>query len=293
MLRFSLIDMLFIKNYSMKRIAWVTIALCVMLTACASLTPVTQVNRSSPTPVATIYQSNSDVVVASAVVVPAQISNLGFNISALVKEIPVSKGDLVKAGQPLMVLNTPELEYAVVAAEQDYNSKSLAAELQKADKVLYVNPNNGNRRWYSLPKEVYLKALSEADQSKALWDSASASLAQGTLLVPFDGTVVDILVTPGETIQANQSVLVLADLSHLQFTTTDLSERDIVRVKLGQKVDIHVNALAETLTGKVIRIAPKAENVGGDIVFPVTIQLDQQPPGLLWGMTTEVEIHTK
>jgi hypothetical protein len=30
--------------------------------------------------------------------------------------------------------------------------------------------------------------------------------------------------------------------------------------------------------------------VGGDIVFKVTIALDEQPKGLLWGMTAEVTI---
>jgi hypothetical protein len=30
--------------------------------------------------------------------------------------------------------------------------------------------------------------------------------------------------------------------------------------------------------------------VGGDVVFAVTVALDDQPPGLRWGMSLEVEI---
>jgi hypothetical protein len=32
--------------------------------------------------------------------------------------------------------------------------------------------------------------------------------------------------------------------------------------------------------------------VGGDVVFKVTIDLDEKPQGLLWGMSTDVNIET-
>ncbi len=270
-----------------------SISLIIFLTACGNPTPVVEAPPAPSVPEKTVVQSNPDAVVASGVVEPAQVSELGFTISALVKDIPVTEGQSVQAGQALMVLNTPDLEYEVIAAEEDYNARVLAAELQKADKVLYVNPNTGKIRWYSLPREVYLKALAVADQSKAAWDSAAADLAQNTLTAPFDGIVIDISTTPGGTVQANQTVIVLADLAHLQVTTTDLSERDIAQVKVGQTVNVTIEAIGVTVVGKVTRISPISEDVGGDIVFPVTIELDEQPEGLLWGMTTEVEIQTK
>ncbi|MDP2777283.1 MAG: HlyD family efflux transporter periplasmic adaptor subunit, partial [Anaerolineales bacterium] len=91
----------------------------------------------------------------------------------------------------------------------------------------------------------------------------------------------------------DQVVLTLATLDKLQIETTDLSERDITRVKIGQKVNLSIEALDVTVTGKVIRVSPIAKTVGGDVVYPVTIELDKQPAGLLWGMTVEVQIVTK
>ncbi len=275
----------------MKRLIW-PILLTIILTACSG-NPTPAASPVANTVTETVAISDPNIVIASAKVLPVQVSQLGFPISALVKEIPVSEGEQVQAGQPLVVLDTPDLEFAVIAAEQDYAAKSLAAELQKAEKVMYVNPDSGKIRWYSLPREVYLKALSKADQSKAVWDSSAASLAQGTLFAPYDGTVVDIQIIPGETVQASQTLLIFADLQHLQIETTDLSERDITRVKIGQSVDVYIEALDVTVTGKVIRISPIAETVGGDVVFPVTIELSEQPTGLLWGMTTEVQIAVK
>ena len=275
----------------MKRLIW-PILLTIVLTACGG-NPTPVASPAATTTVEPIVVSDPNLVIASAKVLPVQVSELGFTISALVKEINVNEGELVQAGQPLIVLDTPDLEFAVIAAEQDYNSKSIAAELQKAEKVLYVNPDTGKRRWYSLPREVYLKALSVADQSKAVWDSAAVSLTQNTLLAPYAGTVVDIQVIPGETVQSSQTVLILADLDHLQIKTTDLSERDITRVKIGQSVDVYIEALGVNVSGKVVSISPIAETVGGDVVFPVTIELNEQPEGLFWGMTAEVQISVK
>jgi hypothetical protein len=42
-----------------------------------------------------------------------------------------------------------------------------------------------------------------------------------------------------------------------------------------------------------VDIAPRANTLGGDVVFAVTVALDDQPPGLRWGMSVEVEIEVR
>lgn len=276
----------------MKRFAWSTILiLAIMLTACGSPTP-SAVSPAPPASVEVVNVSSPDVVIASASIVPAQVAQLGFTISALVKEIAVKEGDKVQAGQPLIVLDTSELEFAVMAAESAYQSASINAELQDADRVKVVNKNTGRVTYVSLPHEVQLKAESKAAQALSALDVAKANLALGTLNAPFNGTVASINVIPGELVQVDQAILTLATLNDLQIETTDLSERDIARVKIGQGVTIYIEALDVTITGKVTLISPISKTVGGDVVYPVTIKLDEQPEGLLWGMTAEVEIKT-
>ena len=276
----------------MKRFAWSTVLiLTIMLTACGSPTP----SAVSPAPSASVEViniSSPDVVIASASIVPAQVAQLGFTISALVKEIAVKEGDKVQAGQPLIILDSSELEFAVAAAESAYRSASINAELQDADRVKVVNENTGRVTYVSLPHEVQLRAESKAAQALSALDVAKANLAFGTLNAPFNGAVASISVIPGELVQVDQAILTLATLNDLQIETTDLSERDIARVKIGQGVTIYIEALDVTITGKVTRISPISETVGGDVVYPVTIKLDGQPEGLLWGMTAEVEIKT-
>ena len=227
-------------------------------------------------------------VVASAVVVPAQVTRLSFLSSALVKEVAVQEGDTVTAGQTLVTLNTPELEYNVIAAQEDFHSKEAHAVLQRYRRVLDIR--KGKKFWDVVPPEVRQRADAQAASAQAAMEIAQASLAESTLVAPLDANVASVDVAPGEFVQENQVILTLATLNKLQLETTDLSERDIPKVNIGAPVSIFVEALNENFTGKVRSISPKANTVGGDVVFKVTIAFDEQPKGLLWGMTAEVSI---
>ncbi len=67
----------------------------------------------------------------------------------------------------------------------------------------------------------------------------------------------------------------------------------MTRVKIGQAVNISIEALGQTFTGKVAEIALVSSTLGGDVVYAVTIELDEQPAGLLWGMSADVEIQAE
>lgn len=227
-------------------------------------------------------------VTASAVVVPARVARLGFLISALAREVPVKEGDTVQAGQTLIVLNTPELQFAVTEAEAALRSAQTYADRQKYRRV--KNKRNGKIFYDVVPSEVRQLADAKAGQAQVALELAQINLTEGTLTAPFDGVVAAIRVTPGEFVQEDQAILTLATLNDLQVETTDLSERDIAGVKIGAPVTISVDALDQTTGGKVKSISPISNTVGGDVVFKVSIAFDQQPENLLWGMTAEVTI---
>jgi HlyD family secretion protein len=129
-------------------------------------------------------------------------------------------------------------------------------------------------------------------QAEAALDAARAALDQASLRASFTGTVTVLQVSPGETVMPAQAVLTLADLHQLRAETTDLSERDVNQVAVGQPATVYVEALGVEIRGRVASIAPQATTVGGDVVYAVIVDLDEQPPGLCWGMSVEVEIAT-
>jgi HlyD family secretion protein len=111
------------------------------------------------------------------------------------------------------------------------------------------------------------------------------------LTAPFDGTVASIGVSLGEMVQPGEVVLVMGSLDRMQIETTDLSERDIARVRLGQTAHVQLKAVSDELMGHVIAIDPRAgKSEDGDTIFKITIALDQQPSSLRWGMTGDVGI---
>jgi RND family efflux transporter MFP subunit len=234
------------------------------------------------------YAAQNGSVVASAVIVPAQITELGFITPALVKEVSVKKGDEVTAGQTLVVLNTPEAEYNVIAAEAALRSALGEEKVQSYRRV--KDRRKGKVFFDVVPPEIRQVAHAKVEQAQASLDMAQATLAQSILIAPYDGTVASIQVVAGEYVQQNQVVITLATLNTLQLETTDLSERDITKVKIGAPVNISIEASNENIQGKVIGISPRANTVGGDVVFKVTIAFDKQPENLLWGMTAEVNI---
>jgi len=142
------------------------------------------------------------------------------------------------------------------------------------------------------PEQIAVAGAAIA-QAEAALQGAQASLAQVTLNAPFAGTITALHIATGEALLPGQAILTLADLSRLWVETTDLSERDIARVSKGQAAIVFIEALGEEITGQVVQIAPRADTLGGDVVYTVVIELDEQPQGLRWGMSADVEITSK
>jgi multidrug efflux pump subunit AcrA (membrane-fusion protein) len=118
--------------------------------------------------------------------------------------------------------------------------------------------------------------------------AARSALDDLVLKASIAGTVTTLNIHAGEWVLPGQPVLVLTDLAHLQVQTTDLSERDVPQVAVGQPVAVLVKALNQTLPGQVTEIALLADTLGGDVVYKTTIELTNRPSGLRAGMSVDV-----
>ena len=259
------------------------------VTSCGSATTATPI---PPISLDATNTSASGQVKASAVVVPAQESRLSFVISGLVKDVTVKEGDIVEAGQALVQLDTTEMEYDIVAAKAALTSAEIDAQIQRQPRKKF-NLDTFKFIYESAPPEKLQAADSKVNQMQSALEAAQASLAQGTLVAPFAGTVTTVNVQAGEYVNPGQVIITLAKLDELQIETTDLSELNIATVKVGQPATVFVEALNNNFQGKVTAISPISNKIGGDVVFKVTIKLNEQPKALLWGMSADVEINTQ
>jgi RND family efflux transporter MFP subunit len=264
----------------MNRSSGIKLASLLLILFAAACAPAPTVAPKAAAPVEATAPLPSGGVVASAIVVPEQSSRLSFVISGTLKEMAVKEGDGVQAGQTLAVLNAPELEFAAVQAE----AAARAAEFRYQYWIPARLDRPPERR--QLAEQVFI-------QSQKALDTARAGLTQTVIKAPFGGMVVRIDAVPGEMIQSGQVIITVASLDHLHIETTDLSERDLLSLRIGQPATVFVEALGSQLTGKVTAISPIADRLGGDVVFKVTIELDSPPEELRWGMTAEVHIQTQ
>ena len=101
--------------------------------------------------------------------------------------------------------------------------------------------------------------------------------------------MVDLDIQSGELVTAGMPVATIADYSAWLVKTDNLTELEIARVSLGQKVRVTLDALPEiALEGEVTHINARYEEKRGDITYTVTIRLSQSDPQMLWGMTASV-----
>jgi multidrug resistance efflux pump len=150
-------------------------------------------------------------------------------------------------------------------------------------------------------KRSYVNTLSGADQDTValLEQRVSAAEAQVTaaqslldgyeLKAPINGSIADINLSIGQQAGPETWAVILADFSEWYVDTNDLSELDVVKVNVGQQVEVVADALpGQIMTGVVDEIAITPKNQAGDILYTVRIRLQEVDPLLRWGMTVEV-----
>jgi RND family efflux transporter MFP subunit len=262
----------------MNKVFWIlTSILALTLAACGSSATPTAVPTVS---LDTVSQPSSSTgnASAAAIVVPVEKVELAFPLTGTVKTVEVAAGDSVTANQPLVTLDTTILEAKVKEAEAN---------------VVTVTTQLTYLKRTGTSQERLDAAQANIDSAQAAVDIAKAQLAQATLTAPIDGTIASVDISPAEIASPGQIVIVMGDLSKFQVETTDLSEKDVPSVQVGQNAKIFIDALGADFPGKVIDIARVSETVGGDVVYKVTVEFDSQPEGLRWGMSAEVNIETK
>jgi len=127
-------------------------------------------------------------------------------------------------------------------------------------------------------------------QAQADLIAAQKRLMQTRLVAPFSGTVAQINLSVGDFVSPSQILVIVSDLENIQAKTTDLSERDVLRVQIGAQAEISVDALGESFRATVASISPVADTLGGDVVYEVTLDFEEKPADALGGMTAEVAI---
>lgn len=121
---------------------------------------------------------------------------------------------------------------------------------------------------------------------------------------PIDGVVAARHATPGDTLPAGRPVLTLVDPT-ASWVQAHIDETQIARVRPGQRVDVTVDALGQTVGGRVVAVgaasgaalsaqgSPANPPIRVRQLIPVKIELDHENPSLMHGGSAYVKIHVR
>ncbi len=229
----------------------------------------------------TTYETNLEVKILDTAVT---LSNLRDNIKNLKFTVEEAELTLQQSKyEPPTTIRQAEisLDKAARSLEQNKRSYSLRVEQAKSDMRNIKNNLSDQRQRVADLQEVLSKFIINAPASGMIIykrDRMGTKRKVGSSISPWDNVVAT-----------------LPDMSSM-ISKTYINEIDISKVKMGQRVDMLVDAFPEKkYTGSVISVA----NIGEQLpnadakVFEVLIKVDQSDPILRPSMTTGNKIITK
>ncbi len=190
---------------------------------------------------------------------PARLAKISPPLAGRVEKLLVHLGDRVEKGQPLLLLNSPDL----AQARADYvKAKSGLAQAQKN----YARQKDLNEHGIGAQRDLEQAeadrtvAQSELERARKRLEQlgVSADGPPGPLVVrsPISGRVVDLAVTGGEfKNDPNAILMTVADLSTV-WLTASVQEKDVRRVKVGDQATAVFSAYPDDhFVGKVFSVA--------------------------------------
>ncbi len=106
---------------------------------------------------------------------------------------------------------------------------------------------------------------------------------------PFAGIISSLSVDVNDKVETDTAICTVVDTSGF-YIEVSVNEIDAQKLQAGQRVDVTINALDATATGKVSEISPTGTVENDETNFTVKIQLDAQNSAIKTNMSAKVEI---
>jgi len=195
----------------------------------------------------------------SCLLVPVHSSNLGSERSGIVADVLVQRADYVQAGQLLVQLDdglaASDLELAKITRD------ALAAKIARSEPLVTSN---------MIPRDEFVQMQTDFAIAAAQAKRAEMQVRRAKILAPFAGYISRTFVEKGELI-GNEPLVQLIDTRLLNAELVFTSEA-FGRFKIGDKMQIAVDLVNQTVTGKVMAVDPFLD--ASSNTFSVTIEID-------------------
>ncbi|MGZ3757122.1 MAG: efflux RND transporter periplasmic adaptor subunit [Mucilaginibacter sp.] len=287
----------------MKYKAYLLIAVTGLFAACSgNQKPVDLTTTTTASKTANKYQFGTvtEKALSSSAKLPGQLVpfnevNLFPKVNGFVKQLFVDRGSIVKKGQVLMILEAPEMESQLQAANSRYLQ---AQENAEASKEKYQRLKEAAKEPGSVSPLDLDNANSKMKADAAMAQSERSNVEavrtmQGYLRIyaPFDGMIVQrnvspgALVAPGKT--TDQPMLIIQDVNKMRLTVS-IPEDYVDKVDLTKPVSFTFNAMPGA--AQTAKISRSANALGSMQQEAIEIDVLNRGGQLKPGMYAEVNI---
>lgn len=215
---------------------------------------------------------------AVGMVAPAEEIRLSFKTGGIVASVAVDAGETVAAGKVLASLAQEEVAAAVAQARAlaDKAERDLAR-----GRALFAD---------EVATREQLDDLATAhDVARAILRAAEFNARFSRIEAPTDGVVLRKLAESNELVAAGQPVIVLGDTSGGWIVRASLADRDIVRVRTGDKAVVTLDAYPGVrFDATVSELASAADPLTG--TYEMKLAIDPQGRRLVQGLVAKVEM---
>jgi macrolide-specific efflux system membrane fusion protein len=248
-------------------------------------------------------------VVAAGVLQPVNYVDVGAQTSGKLKSLKVKRGDRVVVDQLLAEIDPVLADTALTSANATLSNMTsqralkqaqlaLAKVLRDRNEELFTqtiisrNDRDVTRTNYDVAAADVNSLSAQMRQASAAVDTAKANLGYTKITAPMAGEVVSISLLEGQTLNSNQqapTILRIADLTTMT-VWAQVSEADIIRVKVGQDVYFTVLGQPRRWNGKIRQILPTPELINNVVFYDALFDIPNPERELNIQMTAQVFI---
>jgi cobalt-zinc-cadmium efflux system membrane fusion protein len=205
-------------------------------------------------------------------------------VSGPATKVLVSPGAVVKRGEPLATVSSPDFASAVADYRKAQASYRNAKRVAERDSALFKNDALARSEWEQAQTDLAsadadveaaiqnMRALGVEDSQIAAVREGRAAAIEAIIRSPIDGTVVEKLIADGQLLQAGTTAcFTVADLSTM-WVMTNVYANDLRDVAVGEKADIITDVTSTPIAGRVDYVAalvdPGTKAVSVRVVAP-------------------------
>ena len=206
----------------------------------------------------------------------ASRSVLSAKLLATISELNVTAGDQVEPGDVLIRLDDAEYARRLEQGRQSVTSAEATREQAERDfeRAQSLMASNAiSRAEFDQSDRNLRVARAEEMRAQQALAEAEVMLSYTTIVAPKPGRVVDRLAEVGDMARPGEPLLVLYDAGSLRLEAPVMEQR-AVELRVGQRLEVAIDALGRTFTATVDEIVPQADALSRSFLVKASLPPD-------------------